>query len=144
MIYCRVDLAKTRYTQLNGEWGINRFPAFSVLENIYRDYCRYKKFSSVMPIFEREMIDPANDVMVYYHENRIVAFSLLKKFNNKHVEAIQFAWDYQMPELNLGIRSLKHECAFYRDAGFDYLYLGGVDDYKTAIDGFEILGNPYV
>ena len=42
--------------------------------------------------------------------------------------------------LVFGIKSLKHECALYKARGFKYLYLGGADEYKKQIDGFEILG----
>jgi hypothetical protein len=44
------------------------------------------------------------------------------------------------PELKLGISSLKSECAYYKSQGFCYYYLGGADEYKRQIDGFEILG----
>ena len=46
----------------------------------------------------------------------------------------------QIQIYNLGIKSLKNECAIYKKRGFDYLYLGQADHYKTKIDGFEILG----
>ena len=53
---------------------------------------------------------------------------------------MQFAWDYANPKLRLGIESLKNECAVYKARGFNYLYLGLADEYKSQLDGFELLG----
>ena len=93
-----------------------------------------------MPIFPEEYTDNNNDVLGYFYNNKLVAFSLMHRYNDKNVEALQFAWDYANPELHLGIASLRNECAYYKQQGFDYLYLGGADEYKRQIDGFEILG----
>ena len=93
-----------------------------------------------MPIFAEEYDDAKNNVYGYYDKEKLVAFSLLRCYNNKNVEAIQFAWDYAKPALRLGIRSLQNECALYKKRGFEYLYLGEADIYKTKMDGFEILG----
>ena len=107
---------------------------------IYKKYCVYKQFSSVMPIFESEYTDSNNYVIGYFDENTLVAFSLLRKYDNENVEAIQFAWDYNKPKLRLGIESLKHECAFLKRLGYKHFYLGYSDKYKNIIDGHEILG----
>jgi len=139
MTYARIDLAKTNYSVMQN-WEVLRFPDVDVLENIYNTYCVHKKFSSVMPIFPEEYTCSKNDVIGYFHNNKIVAFSLIHRYNDKNAEAIQFAWDYTNPELHLGIASLRNECAYYKQQGFDYLYLGGADEYKSQIDGFEILG----
>jgi arginyl-tRNA--protein-N-Asp/Glu arginylyltransferase len=93
-----------------------------------------------MPIFNSEFTDPKNDVIGYYDNQQLVAFSLLRRFDNENVEAVQFAWNYNNPNLSLGINSLKSECAIYKELGFKYLYLGGADEYKKKIDGFELLG----
>ena len=93
-----------------------------------------------MPIFPEEYTAEHNDVIGYYNNSQLVAFSLIHRYNEKNAECVQFAWDYADPELQLGIESLKNECAVYRARGFDYLYLGGADEYKKQIDGFEILG----
>jgi hypothetical protein len=39
----------------------------------------------------------------------------------------------------LGLASLRNECAFYKEQGFKYLYIGGADAYKNQIDGLEIM-----
>lgn len=110
------------------------------LQAIYKKYCEYKKFSSVMPIFNSEFTEIKNYVIGYYDGQDIVAFSLLRRYDNDNVEAIQFAWDYHRPNLRLGIKSLEHECAFFKSLGYRYLYLGQSAEYKNEIDGYEILG----
>jgi len=140
MIYARIDLSQTNY-ELMSNCKKLKSPFQKPLEAIYNAYCKHKKFRSVMPIFAEEYYDEKNDVYAYFDkEEKMVAFSLLRCYNNKNVEAVQFAWDYANPNLRLGIKSLKNECAIYKKRGFDYLYLGQADDYKTKIDGFEILG----
>lgn len=93
-----------------------------------------------MPIFNSEYHDPNNDIIGYFDDNVLVAFSLLRKYDKTNVEAIQFAWTYHNPKLKLGLQSLEHECALYKNLGFQFLYLGEANEYKSKIDGFEILG----
>lgn len=94
-----------------------------------------------MPIFDSEYTDIKNDIIGYFDNQDLVAFSLLRKFDDKNVEAVQFAWNYHNPKLRLGINSLKQECAIYKELGFKFLYLGQADEYKSHVDGFEILGS---
>lgn len=138
-MYGRIDLSKTNYSKIDN-FQFLKPPPIAKLQKIYTEYCQYKKFRSVMPIFESEFTDLKNDIIGYYNNNELVAFSLLRKYDDKNVEAIQFAWNYKNPELYLGISSLKNECAIYKELGFSYMYLGGADEYKKKIDGFEILG----
>jgi arginyl-tRNA--protein-N-Asp/Glu arginylyltransferase len=93
-----------------------------------------------MPIFAIEYTDPNSDIIGYYDDDKLVAFSLIKRYSNTEAECVQFAWNYSNPELHLGMSSLKNECAIYKRLGFRYLYLGGADEYKRQFDGFEILG----
>ena len=141
MPYSRIDLSKTNYQIMSKHRFITQ-PDISELNGIYQTYCRYKNFSSVMPIFDSEYTDPNNDVIGYYDsdDKMLIAFSLLRRYDSINVEAIQFAWNYATPSLELGIRSLCNECAIYKSRGFRYLYLGGAEKYKRKMDGFEILG----
>lgn len=141
MMYARIDLSKTNYQTISTARFIDRVD-IQQLNSIYATYCRYKKFASVMPIFDNEYLDPNNDVIGYHDpaDDRLIAFSLIRRYDARNAEAIQFAWDYEKPDLELGIRSLKHECAYYKGEGYRYLYLGGAEEYKSKIDGFEILG----
>lgn len=138
MIYARINLNKIDY-DITNNWGYLTNPNIELLNSIYLQYCRHKKFKSVMPIFDSEYTDKNNDVIGYHYKGKIVAFSIIRKHSNKDAEAIQFAWDYKDPKLRLGIESLKNECAIYKARGYDYYYLGEAAEYKK-IDGYELLG----
>lgn len=138
--YARINLRETQYERLNSDWKFLGNIDTKLLDEIYVKYCRYKKFESVMPIFYGEYSDLHSDVIGYYDKDRLIAFSLIKVHDHENVECVQFAWDYENPKLRLGIESLKHECALYRDKGFKYMYLGEADEYKSHIEGYEELG----
>lgn len=142
MKYCRIRLADTNYTTLNDTVFFIVSPV-ERLQAIYKSYCEHKGFDSVMPIFDSQFRDPKNIIIGYYDledRTQLSAFSILREYDNKNVEALQFAWDYRKPEQRLGIRSLEHECALYKSKGFEYLYLGLADEYKRQFDGYEELG----
>jgi hypothetical protein len=140
--FARIRLADTTYTPSVDWQRLDNITIDTVyqLNSIYRDYCVYKQFRSVMPIFDSEYYNDCNDVIGYYHNSQLVAFSLMRRYDNYNVASVQFAWNYTTPQLRLGIESLKTECAIYRDRGFQYLYLDYAHEYKKTIQGFEILG----
>ena len=137
--FARIDLAKTNYQQ-TVRWQYLRDPDIDSLNRIYRDYCIYKHFASVMPIFDSRYTDPMTDVLGYYDNDKLVAFSLIRRYDDKNALCDQFAWNYHNPKLRLGIETMKTECAIYKERGFKYLYLEQAHLYKSEIDGFEILG----
>ena len=137
--FARINLSKTNYKQ-SCDWFYIADPDIGQLNQIYKRYCDYKQFSSVMPIFDYRYTAPNTDVIGYRHQGELVAFSLVERYDNKNALCAQFAWDYQIPKLRLGIKSLETECAIYRERGFDYLYLDQADLYKKSLQGFEILG----
>jgi hypothetical protein len=139
MKYCRIDLSKTDYWPIKNQQYLYSFD-INELNTIYQKYCKYKNFASVMPIFDIQYTDKHTDVIGYFDQHKLVAFSLIRVYDKDSVEALQFAWDYADPKLRLGVESLKNECALYKARGFSYLYLGFADDYKSQLDGFEILG----
>lgn len=111
------------------------------LQDIYKEYCNYKQFESVMPLFDTQFTDIKNDVYGYIDANaQLVAFSIVRRHSDTDAESLQFAWNYKQPELRLGIRSLEHECAMYKSQGFKYLYLGQEAEYKSRFNGYEIMG----
>jgi hypothetical protein len=138
--FARINLAKTTYTS-TVDWEYLCNPDISALKNIYKTYCVYKKFASVMPLFDSQFTDPNTDVIGYYDNKKLVAFSLMKRYDSKNVLASQFAWTYHSPKTRLGIESLKTECAIYREQGFEYLYLDQAHLYKQGLEGFELLGS---
>ena len=138
--FARIDLSKTNYSANAVDWYYIEQPDPAVLDDIYRTYCIYKHFASVMPIFPSRYTDPMTDVIGYREEGRLVGFSLIKRYDEKNALCDQFAWTYHNPKTRLGIESMKTECAIYKARGFDYLYLEQAHLYKSQIDGFEILG----
>jgi len=137
--FARIDLQKTTY-QPTVEWEYLREPNIGQLRDIYRTYCIYKHFASVMPLFDSQFTDSMTDVIGYRENGELVAFSLMKRLDNENVLASQFAWTYHNPRTRLGIESLKTECAIYRDQGYKFLYLDQAHLYKQNLEGFEILG----
>ena len=137
--FARIDLTKTTY-QATVAWEYLREPNTAQLRDIYRTYCIYKHFGSVMPLFDSQFTDPMTDVIGYRENSDLVAFSLMKRLDDQNVLASQFAWTYHNPKTRLGMESLKTECAIYRDRGFSYLYLDQAHLYKQGLEGFEILG----
>ena len=137
--FARINLAETTY-QPTVDWKLLTEPNIAVLRDIYRTYCIYKHFASVMPLFDSQFTDPATDVIGYYKEDHLVAFSLMKRYDTKNVLASQFAWTYHNPRSRLGVESLKTECSIYRERGYEYLYLDQAHLYKQGLEGFEILG----
>jgi hypothetical protein len=137
--FARIDLSKTNYEQ-SVKWECFRSPDITKLNTIYRDYCKYKHFGSVMPIFDSRYTDPMTDVIGYYDNDKLVAFSLIKRYDKENALCDQFAWNYHNPKLRLGIETLQTECAVYKQRGFKYLYLEQAHLYKQSMDGFELLG----
>ena len=137
--FARINLAKTNY-EPTVKWEYLTEPNIAQLNSIYRDYCLYKRFASVMPIFDSRYTDPGTDVIGYYDGDQLAAFSLIKRYDDRNALCDQFAWNYRNPKLRLGIETLKTECAIYKARGFEYLYLEQAHLYKQEIDGFELLG----
>ena len=139
MKYARVKLNQTNYVTMDN-WNYITDININQLNELYKKYCVYKDFESVLPIFDSQYLDTSVDIIGYYDSDTLIAFSMVRRYNEKNAELLQFAWDYVKPELTLGLESLKNECAIYKARGFDYLYLGGADKYKRFLDGFEIIG----
>ena len=137
--FARINLEKNT-DQVTVKWSYLENPNIAELQDIYRTYCVYKHFASVMPLFDSQFTDPDTDVLGYYDNDSLVAFSIIKQYDDKNALCAQFAWNYRNPKLRLGIESLRTECAIYRERGFKYLYLDQAHLYKQGITGFELLG----
>ena len=137
--FARIDLSQTTYRP-TVTWEYLLEPNIAQLQDIYRTYCIYKHFASVMPLFNSQFTDPATDVIGYREAGELVAFSLMRRLDTENVLASQFAWTYRNPRTRLGVESLKTECAIYRDRGYKFLYLDQAHLYKQGLEGFEILG----
>ena len=89
MQFARINLAQTNYhTRSNTIIFVD--PPIEQLQAIYREYCRYKNFSSVMPIFDSQFLDNRNTVIGYYDDDgeELSAFSILREHDHKNVEAV--------------------------------------------------------
>ena len=139
MKYARVDLRKTNYS-LIPTYKLIKSPNIELLDTIFKQYCDYKRFESVVPVFENQYRDVNVDIFGYYDNQKLVAFTLVRRLDATNIENMQFAWDYANPKLRLGIESLKNECAHYKQYGYRYMYLGLADAYKSELDGYEIVG----
>ena len=137
--FARIDLAQTTYRP-TVTWEYLLEPNIDQLKDIYRTYCIYKHFASVMPLFNSQFTDPMTDVIGYREQGELVAFSLMRRLDEENVLASQFAWTYHNPRTRLGVESLKTECAIYRDRGYKFLYLDQAHLYKQDLEGFEVLG----
>lgn len=136
-MFCRIRLQQTRYREI--EYKILSSDCFGKLESIYNEYCIYRKFDSLVPLFIEEFENPMTEVLGYYDGNELVAFSLIYLYpSKKSCMAEQFAWNYRNKKLKLGYRSIRSECARYKRLGYDYLYLGESADYKQELQGFEL------
>lgn len=143
MKFCRINLEKTNYNLLDYAHlmcSAEIDDRADQLIDIYHQYCRYKNFQSVMPLFKGILFDKYTDIFSYHPTKTLSAFSIVKRYDQYNAESLQFAWDYKDPNLFLGVKSLEHECAYYKQQGYKYLYLGLVADYKKNIDGYEELG----
>jgi hypothetical protein len=138
--FARIDLAQTTYRPTVA-WEYLLEPNIAQLQDIYRTYCIYKHFASVMPLFDSQFTDPMTDVIGYREAGELVAFSLMRRYDEENVLASQFAWTYHNPRTRLGVESLKTECAIYRDRGYKFLYLDQAHLYKQGLEGFELLGS---
>jgi len=139
--FARIDLAQTNYKEtVSWAYLAKNDQIIAQCQEIYRTYCIYKHFGSVMPLFESRLRDPMADVIGYWDRDRMVAFSLIRRFDDHNAQCDQFSWTYHDPRLRLGIETMKTECAIYKARGFHYLYLEQAHLYKSEIEGFEILG----
>lgn len=139
--FARIDLALTDYTESVRWHYLKPTPEVCAeLDEIYRRYCIYKRFASVMPMFHSRYLDKMADIIGYYDNDKLEAWSLIRRYDGGNALCDQFAWTYHNPKLRMGIETLKTECAIYKAQGFNYLYLEQAHLYKSEIDGFEILG----
>ena len=90
--YCRIDLSKTNYTILSNS-RLLKDPDVELCRHIYRQYCAYKGFKSVEPLFNLDFTMLYNDVIGYFDGNHMVAFSLVNNYAaERSVYAMQFCF----------------------------------------------------
>ena len=135
-MYGRVDLSKIEY-KLDKEI-INKKPTLEEATEVFRAYCLYKDFASVHPLYQ-------DDINLYewnclYENNKVVAWEQTLLYpNDKIGMSIQFAWNYEDPSKRIGWRFSHHVPAWLKTMGYKYLYIGDHHEYKSQIQGYEIL-----
>ena len=135
----RIDLRATRY-QADLDWQrLDPVPVADV-QRVYRQYCRHKHFRSVMPMIAGRLTAADTEIIGYHHQDRLVAWSMYRIWDDHNVLSDHFAWDYREPRLRLGVRSIQTECAIYRQRGYHWMYFESVESYMLDMDGFELLG----
>jgi len=111
---------------------------FTEMDHIYTAYCYYKKFKKYFEVGQRL---PTDRFMAYYQNDVFVAWAKLRHYTDQAIETSLFVWDYSLPATKLGTRSLEHEIAWAKQAGYKYVYLGpGYERssvYKADMQGFE-------
>jgi hypothetical protein len=139
MKFGRIDLTKTTYSIVLDAHLLNPVPVDEV-NRVYKAYCLYKNFKSVMPLVPGRFTVPGTEVLGYYDQNQLIAWSMYRIWDSKSIVIDHHAWDYGNPKLRIGLRSLENECALYRNQGYQYMYFESVEPYMLNLQGFEILG----
>lgn len=139
MQFGRINLTNTTYNITLNAQLLNPVP-IDEITRVYKEYCLYKNFESVMPMVPGRFAVPNTEVFGYYEQNKLIAWSMYRIWDDKSIVVDHHAWDYNNPKLRMGLRSLQNECALYRDRGFQFMYFESIAPYMTALQGFEILG----
>lgn len=135
----RIYLQNTTYQQDLECEILCPVPVDAVLR-VYHDYCAHKHFQSVMPMLPSRLTADQTEIIGYHDQGRLMAWSMYRIWDDSSILCDHHAWDYSNPRLRLGIRSLKNECAIYRDRGFSHMYFEWVAPYMLNFESFEILG----
>ena len=139
MKFGRIDLTKTTYSVTLDAHLLNPVP-IDEINKVYKAYCRYKNFKSVMPMVPGRFTIPGTEVFGYYDNDRLIAWSMYRVWDNKSIVIDHHAWDYSNPKSRIGLTSLQNECALYRNCGYQHMYFESVEPYMLKLQGFEILG----
>jgi hypothetical protein len=139
MKFGRIDLTKTTYNIILDAHLLNPVP-IDEINQVYETYCLYKNFKSVMPLVPGRFTIPGTEVLGYYDQNKLIAWSMYRIWDSKSIVIDHHAWDYSNPKLRIGLHSLENECALYRDRGYRYMYFEFITPYMMDLQGFEILG----
>ncbi len=139
MRFARIDLTKTTYNVTLDAHLLNPVPVDEI-NRVYKAYCLHKNFKSIMPMVPGRFSVPGTEVFGYYEQDRLIAWSMYRIWDNESIVIDHHAWDYRNPKLRLGLNSLQNECAIYRNRGYRFMYFESIESYMFKLQGFEILG----
>ena len=80
-MFCRIKLKDTNYQDVSN-YKLLDSSFYDECFEIYRKYCEYKNFDSVIPIFREEFEQNNCDIVGYYDNDKLVAFSLVYRFDS--------------------------------------------------------------
>lgn len=139
MKFGRIDLTKTTYNIVLDAHLLNPVPVDEI-NRVYKTYCLYRNFKSVMPLVPGRFSVPGTEVFGYYDQDQLIAWSMYRIWDSKNIVSDHHAWDYNNPKSRIGLHSLENECALYRDQGYEFMYFESIEPYMLKLQGFEILG----
>jgi hypothetical protein len=139
MKFGRIDLTKTTYSVTLEAHLLDPIP-IDEINRVYKQYCLYKKFKSVLPMILGRFLIPNTEVFGYYEQEKLIAWSMYRIWDDKNIVIDHHAWTYSNPKSRIGLRSLQTECAMYRNRGYQFMYFESIEPYMLNLQGFEILG----
>jgi len=139
MNFGRIDLTKTTYSVTLKAHLLNPVP-IDEINRVYKQYCLYKKFKSVMPMVPGRFTISGTELFGYYEQEKLIAWSMYRIWDNENIVIDHHAWDYSNPKSRIGLRSLQNECTIYKNRGYRFMYFESIEPYMLNLQGFEILG----
>lgn len=113
----------------------------NILNEIFDKYFEYRGFKKweLAPLILSE--SHRKYFLIYYLNEKPIAFTFMRDVGSNSVFSTQFAWDYEEPKLYLGKYANLAEIDYCIESGKDYMYLGfGYEKsciYKADYAGFE-------
>ena len=113
----------------------------NILNDIFSKYFEYKNFKKwdLNPLISAE--PHRKYFLIYYQDNKPIAFTFMRDVGLNSVFSTQFAWNYENPKLYLGKYANLAEIDYCIEHNKDYMYLGfGYEKsciYKADYEGFE-------
>ena len=79
MKFGRIDLTKTTYSVTLDAHLLNPVPVDEI-NRVYKAYCLYKKFKSIMPLVPGRFLVPGTEVFGYYEQHRLMYFESIEPY----------------------------------------------------------------
>ena len=115
----------------------------SQLWKVYQKYIRKKGFVDFYSN-EGDLFRPVygdRSYITYSKNGELIAFSILEEVGLKSAVALQFAWDYEDPNLGVGYINKLYQFRFMKDRNRRFMYLGNSYERpslgKSEYAGFE-------
>ena len=112
-----------------------------ILNLIFNKYITYRGFKSwdLEPLIALEK--SRKYFLIYYLNNKPIAFTFMRDVGSKSVFSTQFAWDYEEPKLYLGKYANLAEIDYCIENEKSHMYIGAGYEkaciYKSDYKGFE-------